>query len=268
MSSIKMNTKKSKQILIEFIKEHTKKLGFKKVVLGLSGGLDSTIVAFLLTQALGKENVFALIMPYKESDPESTKDAKRVAALLGIKFEIVDITPMLDTYYRLHPDKNRVRRGNKMARERMSVLYDFSHRKNALVVGTSNKSEILLGYGTLFGDLACAFNPIGSLYKTQLRWLAKELGVPQKIMDKKPSADLWKGQTDEKDMGLIYEEVDRFFYYWYDKRYSFKKLQKLGFKKNFIEKVVHKVKANEFKRKPPVIFSIPPQKINFGYIEK
>ena len=268
MFLVKMDVKKLKRILVDFIRNHSQKLGFKKVVLGLSGGLDSAIVAFLAKEALGKENILALILPYKDSDPQSVKDAKMIASVLGIKSKVVEITPMIEAYYKLHPDKNKIRRGNKMARERMSILFDFSHKENALVIGTSNKSEILLGYGTLHGDLACAFNSIGSLYKTQLRILAKELGVSQKIIEKKPSADLWVGQTDEGELGISYAEMDRFFYYWYDKKYSFKKLQKLGFKKDFFEKVIKKVKANEFKGKPPFILPIPFSKIKFKYIEK
>jgi len=168
---------------------------------------------------------------------------------------------MIDAYYKLHPDKNKIRRGNKMARERMSILYDFSHRVKGLVIGTSNKSELLLGYGTIYGDVACAFNPIGNLYKTQVRLLAKELGVPQKILNKVPSADLWKGQSDEGELGLSYEAVDRFLYFLIDKKYSRRKLLKIGYKVSYIDKVTKLIQSNRFKRDLPVIAEILYNKI-------
>ena len=218
MSYLDIDTKKLKRILLDFIRTYCRKSGFKRVVLGLSGGLDSAVVAYLACQALGARNVLALILPSKESSPESVRDAKQIAKLLGIRSKLIDLTPMIDAYYKRYPDKSRVRKGNKLARERMAILYDFSSRENALVIGTGNKTEALLGYCTIHGDAACAFNPIGDLYKTQVRLLAKELGVPQKTIDKVPSADLWKGQTDEGELGVTYEKVDRFLYYLVDRK--------------------------------------------------
>ncbi|KPL03558.1 MAG: NAD synthetase [candidate division Zixibacteria bacterium SM1_73] len=257
MSYLDIDTKKLKRILIDFIRNYCRKSGFKKVVLGLSGGLDSTVVAHLACHALRKENVLALILPYKESNLESVKDAKRVANILGMKSRLVDITPMIDAYYKRYPDKNRVRKGNKLARERMAILYDLSSKENALVIGTGNKTEALLGYCTIHGDAAYAFNPIGDLYKTQVRLLAKELKLPQKIIDKVPSADLWKGQTDEGELGVTYEKVDRFLYYLIDKKYTPNRLMRLGYQKSFIEKINNLIKKNEFKRKMPEILKIP-----------
>jgi NAD+ synthase len=261
MSYQDIDTKKLKKILTDFIRGYCRKSGFKKVVLGLSGGLDSTVVAYLACQALGKKNVLALIMPYKHSNPESLRDAKRVADILGMKSRVIDLTPMIDAYYKRYPNKSRVRKGNKLARERMAILYDVSSKENALVIGTGNKTEALLGYCTLHGDAAYAFNPIGDLYKTQVRLLARELGVPQGIIDKVPSADLWKGQTDEGELGVTYEEVDRFLYYLVDKKYTPKKLMKLGYRKGFIEKIKSMIDKNEFKREVPEVLRIPYDRI-------
>ena len=256
MSYLDLDTRKLEKRLVAFIRNFCSKSGFRKVVLGLSGGLDSTVVAYLACRALGKRNVLALILPYKNSDPVALRDARKVVKTLGIRAKVIDITSMVDAYYRRFPDKDRVRKGNKLARERMSVLYDFSARENALVIGTGNKTEILLGYCTIHGDAAYAFNPIGDLYKSQVRLLAKELGVPQKIIDKPPSADLWRGQTDEDELGATYEQMDRFLYHLVDRKVGPARLKRMGYKPAFIKRIVGIIKRNEFKGKPPEIAKI------------
>lgn len=202
------------------------------------------------------------MMPYKTSSRESLKDAEKIVKNLGIRSLKIDITPMIDAYFKSFPEADNMRRGNKMARERMTILYDLSAKENTLVLGTSNKTELLLGYGTLYGDMASAINPIGDLYKTQVRQLAKDLGVPKEIVDKKPSADLWLGQSDEEELGFTYEEVDRLLYYLVDKRYTDKELIKLGFDKDFIKKVIKKIQASQFKRKLPIIAKISERTID------
>ncbi|MEE9553458.1 MAG: NAD+ synthase [candidate division Zixibacteria bacterium] len=239
--------------LTRFIREELAKTGFGRLILGISGGLDSAVVAYLAVNAIGKENVVGLIMPYKTSNPENMADAEILIESLGIKKRIVDISDPVNSYFERFPDADNIRRGNKMARERMSVLYDFSAMEKALVIGTSNRSEILLGYGTIFGDLACAINPLGDLYKSQVRALAKHLGVPDRIIAKIPSADLHKGQSDEGEFGFSYEEVDRLLHLMIDKKHTPSQCAEKGFSEEMIRKVNNMIEKNRFKGSPPVI---------------
>jgi NAD+ synthase len=255
--NIKIDPARIKSHLVEFIKGELKRTGFHRLVVGVSGGLDSAVVANLAAAAIGAGNVTGVIMPYRSSNPENVQDAELVIKSLGINRRFVEITPMVDAYFNNHPTEDKNRRGNKMARERMSVLYDISAELGALVIGTSNKSEIKMGYGTLFGDLACALNPIGNLYKTQIRQLAKYLNIPEKIITKAPSADLWEGQTDEGELGLTYEQLDTFLFYLEDQGYSDDQLKELGFAGDFIEKMKTRIRVNEFKGRLPVIASLP-----------
>jgi NAD+ synthase len=197
------------ELLRSFIADGVRKVGFERVIVGLSGGVDSSVVTALAVSALGAGNVVAAFMPYRSSDPQSQIDALAVCDKLAISARIVDITPEVDAYFERFPDADRTRRGNKMARERMSILYDLSMAERALVLGTSNKTELLLGYGTLFGDMASALNPIGDLYKTQLYEVARALDLPQSVLTKPPSADLWVGQSDEDELGMWYAIVDQ-----------------------------------------------------------
>jgi NAD+ synthase len=241
------------QVITSFIAAQLEQTGFERVVLGLSGGLDSATVAFLCARAIGAENVFTVRMPYRTSSPASLTDAVAVVDALGCPTELVEITPMVDPMLELMPGAGNVRRGNVMARQRMIVLFDRSAEHDALVAGTSNKTESLLGYGTLYGDMACAFAPIGDLYKSQLRDVARHLGVPEQILVKPPSADLWPGQTDEGELGLTYDTVDRVLFALVDRRWSVDRCVAAGLDRAMVESVERRVAQMEFKRQlPPV----------------
>ena len=262
-----LNYKYTEEILLGFLKNETNRIGIKKAVIGLSGGIDSAVSAYLSAKAFGSKNVTCILMPYKTSSKSSITDALKVAEILKVNYKIIDISNTVDTLVKDVGDKNisNVRKGNIMARVRMMILYDESARENALVVGTSNKTEILLGYSTIFGDSACAINPIGDLYKTQLRGLAKHLNVPEVIINKKPSADLWKGQTDEDELGFSYEDVDKYLYAKVDERRSAEYLKKAGYKEKFIERVNSLIIKSQFKRLPPLIAKISNRTVNVDF---
>lgn len=244
------------ETLVNFLREEVEKTGFKKVVLGLSGGIDSALVAFLAAKAFGPENVLGIMMPYKTSSKESVEHAQLVVDASGIRSKKIEITPMVDAYFALDPEMNSLRKGNKMARERMSILFDHAAKENALVLGTSNKTEILLGYSTQFGDSASAVNPIGDLYKAHVWALSRYIGVPKELIEKKPSADLWEGQTDEQELGFSYRMADEILYRLIDERMTLKEIEDEGFSKEIIEKIVRKIKLSQYKRKLPVIAKV------------
>jgi NAD+ synthase len=243
-------------ILKAFIRNEIRKFGFSGVVLGLSGGIDSAVVCELAVRALGRENVLVLMMPYATSSPESLEHAELMIRRLGIQAEEVSITPAVDAFFVSVPTEELLRRGNIMARTRMVYLYDVSARDGRLVLGTSNKTELLLGYGTIFGDMASAINPIGDLYKTQVRGLARHLGIPISIIEKTPSADLWQGQSDEADLGFSYEEVDLLLYMMLEKRMEKKDILAEGVSEPFYDRVRKMVIRNQYKRMTPVIAKI------------
>ncbi len=230
------------EILTGFIRNEVHKTGLSKAVVGLSGGVDSALSAMLAAKALGAKNVLAILMPYKSSNPDSQAHAEMVVQKIGLESLVVDITPQIDAYFERFPDADARRRGNKMARERMTILYDHSARWNGLVIGTSNKTELLLGYGTLHGDMASAINPLGDLYKTQVWALAEAIGVPSVIVAKEPSADLWVGQTDEGELGFTYREVDKLLY--------------------MMVEVALQIMTSQFKRRLPVIAKVSQRTID------
>src|SRR2546421_6567511 len=217
---LRINPELVRGILVGFIRNEVRKGGFERVVLGLSGGVDSSLVATLAAEALGADNVLTVIMPYKTSDPKSKTDALQVVQQLGIQHLEIDISPQIDAYFARFPDADQKRRGNKMARERMSILYDQSWVWRGLVIGTSNKTELLLGYGTIYGDMGSAINPVRDVYKPQDWQLADAVGLPTSIVQKAPSADLWAGQSDETELGFQYRMIHQLLHYLGERRYT------------------------------------------------
>ncbi len=260
-----LDTDLLRRVLVAFARDEVHKVGSSCAVLGLSGGVDSALVAFLAAEALGAQNVCGILMPYRTSSPESAADAELVARETGIRSLRVEITEQIDAYFAAHPDASAVRRGNKMARERMSILYDHSAQQGALVLGTSNKTELFLGYGTVHGDLASAINPIGDLYKTQVWALSRAMGVPQRIIDKKSTADLWAGQTDEAELGFSYADVDELLHFMIERRYRHDELLQLGFDAKFVTTVEERVTRSQYKRRMPLIAKISGRSITHDF---
>jgi len=241
------------EALCRFLCNEIYRAGYSRAVIGLSGGLDSSIVTLLCVRALGPENVFVVTMPYKTSSEATLLHSRKIIELTHVQAIDIPITAQVDAYFERFPEASQLRRANKCARERMSILYDQSAALQALVIGTSNKSEILLGYGTQFGDLASAVNPVGDLYKTQLRSLAEYLSVPREIIDKTPTADLWVGQTDEDELGFTYAEADRLLVLMVDYHWPRAELIAAGFAPEFIDRVEYLIRRNSYKRQMPKI---------------
>jgi len=238
------------EVTESFIAETVAAAGARGVVIGLSGGVDSAVSAGLAVRALGRERVRGVALPYRASHPASLADAEAVAASLNIELERRDITPMVDAFLPDIPDDARLRRGNVMARCRMIILYDVSARDRSLVLGTGNRTETLLGYATLFGDAAFALNPLGDLYKAEVRALARHLDLPRAILDKAPSADLWAGQTDEDELGYTYDEADQILHALVDEGLGARQLAALGFASDLVAAVTARVEAQAFKWLP------------------
>ena len=260
-----MNCPLVEKVLVTFIRNEVRRVGLESVVLGLSGGIDSAVSGALAVRALGEDNVLGVMMPYSSSSEASLADALAVAEATGMQTTEVEISAQVDAYFQRVPDASLLRRGNKMARERMTVLYDLSADRGALVLGTSNKTELLLGYGTLHGDMASAINPIGDLYKTQVWALAAHLQIPAEVIDKPPTADLWEGQTDEQELGFGYREVDALLYRMVDERASAEELLADGFDAEFVERVRGMVQGSQFKRRLPVIAKVSERTIDSDF---
>jgi len=261
-----INTDVARQILTNFIRSEVNRVGFSKAIINLSGGLDSALSLALTVESLGAENVFALRLPYRTSSSDSLEHAQLLIDKYGIQSETMDITDMVDPLIERDPDISKVRKGNIMARMRMIVLYDKTEVYKGLPIGTSNKTEILLGYSTLWGDMASAVNPIGDLYKTQVRQLSRALEIPAPIIDKPPSADLWAGQTDENELGFTYEKVDQLLYLLVDHRYSPQECVEEGFDEKFVNAVLSRVRRNQFKRMMPPIAKLSNRTIGYDFL--
>lgn len=261
-----INTGLARQILTGFITTEIRRAGFERAVINLSGGLDSAMSCYLAAEALGPENVMALRLPYRTSSSDSLEHAQMVIDATGVRSQTIEITEMVEPLFEHFPDMTQLRKGNAMARARMIVLYDQTEAFDGLAVGTGNKTEILLGYTTLFGDSACAINPLGDLYKTQVRQLARAMDVPEAIVAKPPSADLWIGQTDEGELGFTYEDVDRLLYLLVDHRYTPQDCVEAGYDKTFVENVVRRIARNHFKRVLPPVAKLSNRTIGYDFL--
>ncbi len=266
MPDLNIHTGLARQILTGFLRTEITRTGYSRAVINLSGGIDSALACFLAAEALGPENVLAIRLPYKTSSPDSLADAQKVIDATGVQSLTLEITPMVDPLIAQFPEMSNLRKGNIMARMRMIVAYDQSEAFKGLVIGTGNKTEILLGYTTLYGDSANALNPLGDLYKTQVRQLSQAMGVPQSIIDKAPSADLWVGQTDEGELGYTYAEVDKLLLLLVDHRYTPEECIEAGFSPAFVKAVVERVRRNQFKRILPPIAKLTNRTVGYDFL--
>ncbi|MBM4421431.1 MAG: NAD+ synthase [Chloroflexi bacterium] len=267
LSALRIDEALVRKMLVSFLRNETSKFGLKRVVLGLSGGVDSATVAALAVEAFGPASVTALFTPYRTSSDASRRDAEATAARFGLRLEVVEISAQVDAYFAANGGDvaDRVRVGNKMARERKSIEYDRSW-PDGLVLGTSNKTELLLGYGTQFGDMACALNPVGDLYKTQLRELAAHLGVPDAVLRKPPTADLWSGQTDEGELGFTYAEADLILYHLVDRRLRVDELIAAGFDERLVRRIREMMRRSHFKRVMPLIAKVSLRTVGHDFL--
>ena len=263
---LSIDTDLARKILAGFLHTEITRAGFSRAVIGLSGGIDSALACYLAAEALGPENVLAVRMPYQTSSPDSLEHAQLVIDALGVKSLTFSITGMVDPLFEGFPEMDRRRKGNAMARARMIVLYDQSQAFKGLVVGTGNKTEVLLGYTTLYGDAAYAMNPLGDLYKTQVRQLSRAMGLPEAIQLKPPSADLWVGQTDEGELGFTYEQADQLLYLLVDQRYSPLDCVETGFPESFVQAVVKMIRQNHFKRVQPLIAKVSNRTVGYDFL--
>jgi NAD+ synthase len=264
--SLEINPELARTILVKFIQREISRAGFSRAVVNLSGGIDSAVTCILTAEAMGPENVLAIRLPYRTSSPESLEHAEMIINQTGVQELTYPITDMVEPMFEHFEDIDDIRRGNVMARVRMILLYDQSAAFNGLAVGTGNKTEILLGYTTIYGDAACAINPVGDLYKTQLRQLAQHIGIPDVILQKPPSADLWVGQTDENELGFTYAEVDKLLYLMVDHRYSIEECIDAGFDPGFVEQVRRRMQRTQFKRMLPPIAKVSNRTVGYDFL--
>jgi len=257
-----LNAPLAVKVLTSFILDAVENSGTSGVVVGLSGGVDSSLSAALATQALGPERVHGFLLPYRTSNPASEQDARTVAEHLGVPHRVIDISPMIDAYFEMEADADPVRRGNKMARERMTILFDQAKKRNALVLGTSNKTEILLGYSTVFGDNASSLNPLGDLYKAQIWQLSRHLGLPSAVIDKAPSADLFPGQTDEGDLGFDYLTADEVLYLLFDEGLRPEEVVARGYDERVVQQILSYEQRFRFKRRLMLIARLSGSAVN------
>jgi NAD+ synthase len=261
-----INTDLATTILTGFIRSEVRRAGFERAVIGLSGGIDSTLSCVLAAQALGAQNVIAIRLPYRTSAPDSLEHAQLIIDQYKLASETIDITPVVEPLFDRDPGMTKERKGNMMARARMLILYDQSQLHKGLVIGTSNKTELLLGYTTLWGDMASALNPIGDLYKTQVRQLSRALGIPEVIVSKPPSADLWISQTDEGELGFTYDEVDKLLLLLVDRRYRPQECIEAGFDAKFVNDVLERIRRSQFKRMLPLIAKLSNRTIGYDFL--
>ena len=264
--SLEINTDLAGTILTDFIKTEIERAGFQHAVIGISGGVDSALSCYLTAEALGPQNVLALHMPYETTPDKATEHAMQVIESTGVQHKTIDIAAMVSPVFERIPEADRIRQGNVMARMRMILLYDQSVEFDGLVVGTSNKTEILLGYTTIYGDNACALNPLGDLYKTQIWQLAQAMDIPDEIVNKAPSADLWVGQTDEEELGFTYARVDQLLYLLVDQRYSTQACVEAGFKQEFVDDVLQRVRGTQYKRMLPPIAKLSNRTVGYDFL--
>jgi NAD+ synthase len=258
-----LNAELAVQVLTLFIRDAVETSASKGVVVGLSGGVDSALAVALAAKALGAAHVHTFLLPYRTSSSDSLADAAAVTAAYGLESQTIDISPMVDAYFENYEEgADRVRQGNKMARERMAVLFDQSKKLGCLVLGTSNKTEILLGYSTIFGDNASSINPLGDLYKQQVWQLARHLGMPEQVVNKKPSADLWPGQTDEGELGFDYAAADEVLYLMFDRAMSPSEVIAQGYSSDVVQRISELEHRNRFKRRLMLIARLSDSAIN------
>ena len=259
---LQLNAPLATAVLTSFIRDAVDTSGTQGVVVGISGGIDSSLSAALAVRALGAERVHAFMLPYRTSSPESEQHARAVAEHLGIPPRVIDLSPMVDAYFAMEPDAPADRRGNKMARERMTILFDQAKKLDSLVLGTSNKTEILLGYSTVFGDNASSLNPLGDLYKCQIRQLSRHLGLPAEVVDKVPSADLWPGQTDEDELGFSYETADEVLYLLFDVGLRPEEVIERGYDEQAVRRIVSLEQRFRYKRRLMLIARLSGSAVN------